>query len=147
MLMTWLLILHALSTVFMMGLIWFVQVVHYPLFAMVEGEGSGAYALSHQRRTTWVVGPAMLVELSTAALLVFYLPGWMTVTGLVLVGVAWCSTAFDMVPRHQRLLGGHDAAVVRRLVLGNWVRTFAWSVRGVLSLVLLSGSGVGVVAG
>ena len=33
-----LLLLHAGATFFMCGLIWFVQIVHYPLFAQV---GSG----------------------------------------------------------------------------------------------------------
>ena len=34
-----LLLLHAAATLFMTGLIWFVQVVHYPLFARVGEDG------------------------------------------------------------------------------------------------------------
>ncbi len=58
------LFLHALSTVFMTGLIWFVQVVHYPLKAMVDTGSFTAYQRAHQTRTAWIVGPPMLVEIS-----------------------------------------------------------------------------------
>ena len=53
--------LHAASTLSMVGLIWFVQVVHYPLFARVE-QGFIAYEQIHQQRTTWVVAPLMPVS-------------------------------------------------------------------------------------
>ena len=33
--------LHALATIFMAGVIWFVQVVHYPLFRAVGRDVSG----------------------------------------------------------------------------------------------------------
>ena len=40
------------STLFMTGLIWFVQIVHYPLMGMVPKSEFQKYALAHQRRTT-----------------------------------------------------------------------------------------------
>ncbi len=51
------LLLHALATWTLVGLIWFVQMVHYPLFSLVTGETSPRYAAEHQRRTSWVVVP------------------------------------------------------------------------------------------
>jgi len=47
--------------------------------------------------------------------------------GLWLTGVVFASTALLSVPAHQRLAGGLDRAIHRRLVLTNWVRTLAWS--------------------
>ena len=41
------LLANAAATLFMTGLIWFVQVVHYPLFAFVSGPGAAAYAARH----------------------------------------------------------------------------------------------------
>lgn len=38
------LLLHTFSTIFMTGLIWFVQVVHYPLFAAVGREAAAPYS-------------------------------------------------------------------------------------------------------
>lgn len=57
---------HLAATLFMVGAVWFVQVVHYPLMA---GQPP-AYAREHGRRTGWVLGPVMVAELGTAVLLV-----------------------------------------------------------------------------
>ena len=57
-----LLMLHLVSTLAMVGLIWFVQVVHYPLFDQVGRDGFRQYEQSHQRLTTLVVAPLMLTD-------------------------------------------------------------------------------------
>lgn len=128
--------LHACATLFMAGLIWFVQVVHYPLFARVGSDGFTAYSEAHQRLTTLVVGPAMLIEAVTAAILVFMRPAGVSPTllwaGLALLGGIWLSTAFLQVPLHGRLAAGFSAEACDALVSTNWIRTVAWSLRGCL---------------
>jgi hypothetical protein len=136
------LLLHAAATWFMVGLIWFVQVVHYPLFAAVGPDGYPAYQAAHMRRTGWVVGPMMLIELLTGVALLRWapdgVPTWMPWAGLALLTAVWGTTALAQVPLHDRLRGGHDADAVRRLVLGNWARTVVWSLRGVLVLAMVA---------
>ena len=68
------LLLNAAATFWMVGLIWFVQVVHYPLFSKVGAEGFAAYEASHASRTTWVVAPPMLIEVVTSVLLIWFRP-------------------------------------------------------------------------
>ena len=68
------LLAHLAATLFMVGVIWFVQVVHYPLFAKVGSEGFAPYSKTHSRLTSYVVGPPMLLEAATAIVLVFYSP-------------------------------------------------------------------------
>ena len=71
--------LHAVATLFMVGLIWFVQVVHYPLMALVGEHGFASYAQRHQSLTSLVVAPAMLLEAGTAGWLLMDTPtgiGW-----------------------------------------------------------------------
>ena len=134
------LLTHAAATWFMVGLIWFVQVVHYPLFTGVGEQGWAEYSRRHQRLTTLVVGPVMLCELATCAMLLATRPGPLTITGAVLLALVWASTFFVQVPLHGRLGKGHDAAVMRRLVATNWVRTALWSARGLVALALFSPS-------
>jgi hypothetical protein len=128
--------IHACATLFMAGLIWFVQVVHYPLFARVGADGFTGYSEAHQRLTTLVVGPAMLVEAVTAALLVFMRPAGVSPAlpwaGLALLGAIWLSTAFLQVPLHGRLASGFSSEACDALVSTNWIRTVAWSLRGCL---------------
>ncbi|MEM8599872.1 MAG: hypothetical protein AAGF99_08125 [Bacteroidota bacterium] len=133
-----LLLVHVLATLTMFGAIWIVQVVHYPLFSGVGLERWTAYEAAHQTRITWIVGPAMLLELGTALALWWLrpdsLPAWMPWVGLVLVGVTWASTAFIQVPLHNTLSAAFDAEAHARLVDTNWIRTVAWSLRAGLVL-------------
>lgn len=138
-------LLHLVATVFMTGLIWFVQVVHYPLFGRVGREGFRAYEAAHTRRTTLVVGPAMLVEAALATLILIhalnhaeldvFLPG----LGAGLLAVIWFSTAFVQVPCHRRLERGFEAEAARRLVRTNWARTAAWTARSVVAGAMAAG--------
>ena len=134
-----LLALHTLSTLSLLGLIWFVQLVHYPLFGMVDEVGFRSLAYEHQRRTTWIVAPLMLVEATTATLLVVKAPDglWLSLSGWLLLVVIWAATAFVQVPLHRRLMNGRDSAAIRSLVRSNWIRTVAWSCRSILALALL----------
>lgn len=126
----------------MVGLIWFVQVVHYPLFAMVGAEGFADYERAHRWRTSFVVGPPMAIELLAAVALVLDPPVQLgralPLIGLVVLGVVHLGTVTLSVPAHDRLSAGFDPAAASRLVRTNWVRTAGWSVRGVLSLVMLA---------
>jgi len=133
--------LHCASTLALFGLIWFVQVVHYPLFSLVGREHFVEYERLHQMRTTWVVAPLMSIEALTASLiLVSNLTSaertlaWF---GWVLLLLIWLSTAFLQVPLHRRLAAGYDSQTATRLVRSNWVRTIAWTVRGVIALMLM----------
>lgn len=58
-----LLLMNAGSTLYMVGLIWFVQLVHYPLMSRVGPGAYPDYQRGHQAFTSLAVGPAMLVEL------------------------------------------------------------------------------------
>src|SRR4028119_1320023 len=72
--MEWVLLLNLASTGVMIGVIWFVQVVHYPLFGGVGRDGWTDYAAAHGRRTTLVVGLPMLIERATGVPLVLRPP-------------------------------------------------------------------------
>ncbi len=135
-------IVHAGATWFMTGLIWFVQIVHYPLMREVQSESFSAYAHIHQQRTTWVVAPTMLVEAIFATLLLFVPPTEGVAEALPWIGSAllafnWLVTFAVLVPLHARLSRGFADDAWRRLVALNWLRTIAWSARGLIALALL----------
>jgi hypothetical protein len=137
-----LLLAHLAATWTMVGVIWFVQAVHYPLFAGVGSAGFVAYAAEHVRRTRLVVAPPMLIEAATAVLLLLRRPVevpvlWVWV-GVGLLLLIWLSTVFLQVPRHRALGGGFDAAAARALVATNWLRTAAWTLRGGLALAMVA---------
>ena len=136
-----LMLLHAASTLYMVGLIWFVQLVHYPLAGQVGPEAFVAYQQAHMSRTSLAVGPPMLLEVLTTAALLWArpegVPPWALWAGAFLLAVVWASTGLLQVPQHGELLQGYDAETVARLVRGNWLRTAAWTLRGVLAVGIL----------
>jgi hypothetical protein len=136
--MTVILVLQAGASVALAGLIWFVQRVHYPMFASAGPDRFPAYELEHAHRTTLVVAPLMVTEAATAAVLLVLEPGAATLVGALLVVALWSSTVFLQVPCHRALRSRWDAAAHRRLVRTNWLRTLLWSGRGALALALLA---------
>lgn len=133
---TMLLLVHAASTWFLVGLTWFVGMVHYPLFARVGREGYSAYQASHVARTTWVVVPPMTVELGTALLLLAEpppgVPTFELWLGMAAVALVWLSTFALAVPAHGALAHGFAPKAHRRLLLGHGLRTVLWTARGLL---------------
>jgi hypothetical protein len=132
--------LHFAVTWVLVGLIWTIQVVHYPLFAEV---GPDRFRNYHERHMTLVgrlVVPLMLAEAGSAVALLLLgertIPFVLSLAGLAVV---WGSTGLFQVPLHLRLSQGHDAAAIRRLVVTNLWRTAGWTLRGVcLSALLFS---------
>lgn len=137
----WLAAANLSATLFMTGLIWFVQIVHYPLFGGVGEERFASYGRRHSVLTGFVVGPPMLVEALTGAALVLVrpkgMPGWAAAAGFGLILAIWLSTALLQIPSHGELSLGFRAETHRALVRTNWIRTFAWSLRSLLMLWVL----------
>ena len=132
---------HLSSTLFMTGVIWFAQVVHYPLLGRVGREAFAGYERENTRRTGWVVIPVMAVELVTALLLIWRQPegllpsyAWLNAA---LLAVIWVSTFTLQGPYHQLLAKKFDPAVWRSLGRTNWIRTTAWTSRGILLLLVM----------
>lgn len=133
--------IHLAATAAMVGLIWFVQLVHYPLFAAVGADGFTEYEKSHQQRTSLVVGPLMAAEGITAVWLALVPPPavgrFWPLIGLAVLGVVHASTVLLQVPQHTALSSGYESGRVRRLVRTNWIRTAGWSIRGIIAALIV----------
>ena len=133
-------LIHAAVTLLMVGVIWFVQLVHYPLLSYVGNSEFPGYERQHRGFIKWLVAPLMLTEGVTAFLLFVFPPAavtdWQLWIGLVFLFAVWFSTAFVQVPIHNMLSKGFDPAVHQRLVRTNRLRTIAWSLRGGLVLLM-----------
>lgn len=135
----------AAATLFMTGLIWFVQVVHYPLLVEVGEREFARFHELHSRRVTWIVLPVMAVELVTALVLALAppdgVPGGLAWTGLALAAGTWVSTALIQAPAHGRLGRQRTERQVGRLVAGNWLRTGLWTAHGAVVIAMLAAVG------
>lgn len=120
----------------MTGIIWFVQIVHYPLMRQVGKGRFVRYTKTHFVLTAFVVGPLMLLELAAVLYGLLYPTPWITDDaarlGAGLLAVIWISTFALHLPQQRRLEKEFEARAYRRLLFGNWVRCYAWSFRSIV---------------
>lgn len=134
---------HLAATWIMVGVIWFVQICHYPLFALIPEDAFPVYEAAHRRLTTWVVLPTMAVEAFSTVWLTLQTRGTrrrIAAAGVGLLALIWGVTFFVQVPLHEQLQTAFRADVHARLVHNNWWRTIAWTLRGILALRLVASS-------
>jgi hypothetical protein len=119
------------SALYMMGVIWTIQRVHYALFNRVGRADWQAYHEAHTRRMTGVVLVPMVLELGTSGLMILFpsllLPRILFDLGFILALGTWATTFFLSVPLHGRLSRGWDERTWRALVGTNWARTVLWT--------------------
>lgn len=132
--------IHLVSTLYLVGLIWCVQVVHYPLMDRVDRGRFREFHHQHGLRISVIVVAPMVIEFASAVALMVWIPDNVAMrlpaTGLVLVVLIWASTFGLQVPLHHKLAAGFDATAHRRLVRSNWIRTVAWSLRAAVAVMI-----------
>ena len=134
-------IAQVVGSVGMFGVIWIVQLVHYPLMRYVSEQEFPRFETEHRVRISWVVGPLMLVEGLCALAFVFAPPAgltwWLPWAGAIAEAVAIGTTVAISAPLHERLNAHFDPALLNRLVATNWIRTVAWTARAGLAIAIL----------
>lgn len=135
------LLLHMAATWAMVGFIWTIQVLVYPLMAEVPSEGFPRFEAVHQRRVTAVIalfGPLEVVMAAVVFLTVDTVPTWLSFGSGAVLAAIWTSTAFFYAPLHARLAAGFNERLHSRLVSANWLRTIAWTARGLAAAWMLA---------
>ena len=125
------LIIHLIATSVMVGVIWIIQLVHYPSFHFIELKQYTTFQRFHMSRISYVVIPAMLTELFTLILIVISMDqiDTLVLASAILLIFIWLITAVFFSGVHQKLTLGYDQTVVDKLVKLNWGRTLLWTLR------------------
>lgn len=133
-----LIIVHFAATFFMVGLIWTIHTVHYPLFANVGNDAYIAFQAEHVDRIgklllfPWLTEGATLLGILGLA----FLGGRHSLRAPVLLNgfamaVVLLISGLWSAPSHGKLADGFDASVHTTLMNANLVRTIAWTVCGI----------------
>ena len=133
------LILHLIATSVMVGVIWIIQLVHYPSFHFIELKQYTTFQRFHMSRISYVVIPAMLTELFTLILIIISMDqiDTLVLASAILLIFIWLITAVFFSGVHQKLTLGYDQTVVDKLVKLNWGRTLLWTLRLLLISIYL----------
>ena len=118
----------------MVGIIWVIQLLHYPSFHFISDQKYIEFQHFHMQRISLIVIPAMLTELASALLLAYFFGSSLTIILLVLVLGIWGITFIFFTNMHQKLTTGYDRTTVDTLVKINWSRTALWSLRLIILL-------------
>ena len=134
----WAFLITLAFTLYMTVMIWSMQILEYPLFALVGPQEFPAYHTRHNRGLLFVIVPSILAFVSAVALIVVRpspIPLWSSITVAVLDLVIIAYTVAREAPLHARLdRGGYSSAVINDLVHGNWVRTLLWTANALILL-------------
>ena len=134
-------LVNAAASFYMLGVIVFAQVAHYPLLATLPPALVPGYETANLRLMTLVVALPMALEGAAALWLARRRPPWVEAPlpwlGLALLALIWLSTALVQYPEHRALAAAYDAQTLRRLLLSNWVRTAAWAARAAVAARML----------
>ncbi len=125
------LFVHLIFTSVMTGVIWVIQIVHYPSFHFVEKELYTAFQKFHMNRISIIVIPIMLAELITGLLLLLNKSSKssLLIISFVILILIWAITGVFFSKAHNKLIIGYQELVVNQLVVMNWIRTLLWTLR------------------
>ena len=136
-----LVVIHAASTLFMVGLIWTIHYVHYPLFAYVGESTYTSFQSEHVARIGKLLFVPWLTEGITllGILVLAFLGGhkaWKVpaIINGAAMAVVLVISGFWSAPAHAKLADGFDKSLHDQLMTANLVRTLAWTVCGVCAI-------------
>ena len=122
---------HLIFTSIMTGVIWVIQIVHYPSFHFIEKELYTAFQKFHMNKISIIVIPIMLAELITGMMLFLDKSSkspFLIISFIILV-LIWLITGVFFSKAHNELIAGYQELVVNQLVAMNWIRTLLWTLR------------------
>ena len=123
------------------GLIWTVQLVHYPSFRYVPDFAD--FHPHHTSSISLIVAPLMVAELAISAWLAYRQQfAWQWFLPLLFVLAIWGITFLRAIPLHEALGRQRDPAAIEALISVNWPRTVLWTVKAVWVSALFALSGV-----
>ena len=122
----------------MTGVIWIIQLIHYPAFTYIDHTRWADFHGFHTRGITPIVAPLMLIELALSLIWIYHDIAPLALTNLVFVLLLWLSTFFIQVPIHNQLVSIKDEKLIQKLIQTNWIRTLLWTSKTLLLLLGLT---------
>ena len=139
MLSIFLFLIHVVFSLYLLGVIWFIQIVHYPIFLYLNYDPANNPFIFHHSRTGVAVMTAMALELISAVILIFIpYPNFFSILILLIFTLLiWITTFTIQVPCYNILKKEKNENVIYRLIWTNWLRTALWTLKAIYIFFLL----------
>jgi hypothetical protein len=117
-------------------LVWLVQLIIYPGFRYYGETELKQWHKLYTLRVSYIIAPLMLTQLIAYGYAVILDPLSSALVILILIVINWGVTFFIAVPLHAKIDKDLDTSEVReKLVRINWLRTVAWTLIFIISLI------------
>lgn len=134
--------IHYVCNLIMVGVIWVIQLVHYPSFKFISDNSFKDFNHFHQKSISLIVAPVMLIEL--ASIIGIFIENVMQKQlgiAAIILGInllIWLITFFYFIPLHKKLLEqDKDQQILDDLVKYNWPRTMLWTLKVLIIAIYL----------
>ena len=130
------LLFQIVINVYLLGVIIMTQFITYPTFLIIDKNSFNKYHRKYVNIISIIVAPAMVLEITSLIVLVYLSKEFILVKSLILLLCIWLTTFIIMVPSHNILSRKNDSKEIKKLININWVRTFLWSVKLIVMLII-----------
>ena len=130
------LLFQIVINVYLLGVIIMTQFITYPTFLIIDKNSFNKYHRKYVNIISIIVAPAMVLEITSLIVLVYLSKDFLLVKSLILLLCIWLTTFIIMVPSHNILSRKKDSKEIKKLININWVRTFLWSVKLIVMLII-----------
>lgn len=128
-------LLLILISALMTGVIWIIQLIHYPAFLYVDSEKWLGFHQMHVNGITPLVAPLMVGELGLSIYWVYINLTALPIIHLAMVLALWGSTFLIQVPIHNQIEKRNDRDLIEKLIRTNWIRTLLWTVKTTILMI------------
>ncbi len=130
--------IHIISTSIMVGVIWVIQLVHYPSFKYVNESDYIIFQKYHMSNISYIVFPVMFTELITALIILFFgEKSLFFVLSLICLFLIWVITGVLFTKYHSILKEGKDLMIIEKMIKANWIRALLWTMRLIMILFVI----------
>ena len=128
---------HLIFSAIMVGVIWVIQLVHYPSFHFIDKDIYDSFQKFHMNKISIIVIPVMILELATGFLLLIgNSKNILIIISFGILILIWVITGLFFSDAHGKLISGYNELIVNKLVSMNWIRTALWTFKMILLLYL-----------
>jgi hypothetical protein len=135
------LLLNLVISIFLTGVISYMQFVHFPLYKTIRPRHFLKYEIQFKYLTTYFMGVLFGIEIIAAVLLFFlYVGDWpyFMWTYIALTAINYGVTFLYTVPLHNELTRRYAPFKIRELIRVNKVRAAGWTVKALIALYLFT---------
>lgn len=124
---------HILLCIAVTAIVWFMQVVHYPLLGYVDADRWEEYREKRRTLTVMITYPLMAFEALTGFTLILLATQspaypYLAFSLVLLVGLL-IYTFMYLNPQLKKITGPGDADGQKKFIKLHWIRTAGWSLR------------------